>query len=132
MNTLGNNIKRLREQRGWLQAQLAERIGVTPGAISGWENGTRNPEAQLRQKLCEVFGITESELFSEGGHPDLPKQVVELLQQPEIIEALKNPAAVRVLLAVNNPDATTRLLREVISAAPIDPDRKELLLTLAK
>ena len=35
----GPAIKRLREEKGLTQAQLAERIGVSDKAVSKWETG---------------------------------------------------------------------------------------------
>ena len=36
---IGSNIKKLREERGITQAQLAERLGVSFQAVSKWECG---------------------------------------------------------------------------------------------
>ena len=41
---LGDNIRELRKNRGWTQEQLAERVGMSPQAISRWENGTTYPD----------------------------------------------------------------------------------------
>lgn len=39
MNSIGNNIKSIRKQVGLTQEELALHIGVTPKAVSRWENG---------------------------------------------------------------------------------------------
>lgn len=39
MESLGNNIKTIRKQAGLTQEELALHIGVTPQAVSRWENG---------------------------------------------------------------------------------------------
>ena len=36
---IGNNIKRIRQNKGVTQEQLGDIIGVTGQAISKWENG---------------------------------------------------------------------------------------------
>ena len=38
-NTIGNNIKEKRIKCGFTQEEVANRIAVTPQAVSKWENG---------------------------------------------------------------------------------------------
>jgi transcriptional regulator with XRE-family HTH domain len=40
---LGRNIVRAREERGWLQTDLARRLGISPGRLSKWEKGEHAP-----------------------------------------------------------------------------------------
>lgn len=56
METMGDRIKVLRQARGFSQSQLAERLGVTAGAISQWENGaTENIKLKTFMALCEIL-----------------------------------------------------------------------------
>lgn len=38
-----SNLKKFREKAGITQAQLAEKVGMTQGAIAHYENGRRTP-----------------------------------------------------------------------------------------
>ena len=44
MNSVGRNIARLRLARGMTQERLAQRMGVTPQAVSKWENDINYPD----------------------------------------------------------------------------------------
>ncbi len=44
--------------------QLAERLGVTPQAVSKWENAHSVPDISLLPYLAELFGITIDELLN--------------------------------------------------------------------
>lgn len=55
-NILGPLIRRAREREGLKQADLAAKIGVTPGAISNWESGTSHPTSANKHKLEEILG----------------------------------------------------------------------------
>lgn len=62
-------LKRVREQRGWTQSEVAERIGSTRINVGRWEKGLTFPSPYYRQKLGELFGksISELGLIPEGG-----------------------------------------------------------------
>ena len=60
---LGNKIRQLRYRTSLTQEQLSERIGVSPQAVSKWENGAAMPDISLLPVLAEVFGVTIDELF---------------------------------------------------------------------
>ena len=40
---LGRNIVRAREERGWLQTDLAKRLGISRARLSKWEKGEHAP-----------------------------------------------------------------------------------------
>jgi tetratricopeptide (TPR) repeat protein/DNA-binding XRE family transcriptional regulator len=57
-----SRLRREREQRGWTQSELAERIGTTQVNISRWEKGVTTPGPYYRQRLGELFGKSIQEL----------------------------------------------------------------------
>lgn len=57
MQTMGERIRLLRQARGWSQTELAEKVGVTGGAISQWElGGTKNIKLETFLRLCSELG----------------------------------------------------------------------------
>lgn len=59
---LNTRLKREREQRGWTQNELAERVGSTQVNVSRWEHGDTVPGPYFRQKLAELFGKSIEQL----------------------------------------------------------------------
>ncbi|MDR2530439.1 MAG: helix-turn-helix domain-containing protein [Oscillospiraceae bacterium] len=55
---VGNKIAALRREKGLTGEQLAELLGVSPQAVSKWENGKNLPETALLPKLAETPGVT--------------------------------------------------------------------------
>jgi tetratricopeptide (TPR) repeat protein/transcriptional regulator with XRE-family HTH domain len=51
-----------RDQLGWSQQELADRVGTTPINVSRWENGHTSPTPYFRQRLSEVYGKMPAEL----------------------------------------------------------------------
>ena len=53
----GNAILRARLERGWSQAELAQRSGTKQANISRIEAGLANPTLNLVHRLCQVLDI---------------------------------------------------------------------------
>jgi len=62
-SVLGNRLKDLRAERGWTQAELAERVGVTRKTINTVENGVFTPSTVLALKLARAFDLPVETLF---------------------------------------------------------------------
>lgn len=60
----GAVIKRLREERGMTQAELAARLGVSDKAVSKWETAKGLPDITLIESLAETLGVSVVELMS--------------------------------------------------------------------
>ena len=61
----GDNIRKLREEKGFTQQQLADRLYVSRQTICRWENGTRQPDHDMAEKVAEIFRVSLDELISE-------------------------------------------------------------------
>ncbi len=60
---IGNTIKELRLKKRITQEELAENLGVSPKAVSRWENQTTFPDISLLPAIAYYFGITTDELL---------------------------------------------------------------------
>ena len=61
--TLGKRIAANRKRLGITQDRLAEQLGVTPQAVSKWENDQSCPDIATLPKLAEIFGISVDALL---------------------------------------------------------------------
>ena len=59
-------ILEYRTARGWSEYQLAERSGLPQSTISSWYRKNMVPSVPSLEKICAAFGITLSQLFSNG------------------------------------------------------------------
>ena len=60
---LDNRIREAREAKGWTQAQLAERIGVSRKTVNTVENGVFVPSTVIALKLARALGEPVEGLF---------------------------------------------------------------------
>ena len=60
---LANRLREARTERGWTQAELAERVGVTRKTINTVENGVFTPSTTLALKLAQAMETSVEALF---------------------------------------------------------------------
>ena len=65
MSIFGDNIKRLRKNKGLKQQEIAELLGVKRNTYSDWENGKTEPKLENVVKLAQVFNTTTDELLGQ-------------------------------------------------------------------
>ncbi len=56
-------LKQLRQQAGWSQEQLADRLNVTRQAVAKWERGAGFPDIDNVQALAKLFNTSVDELL---------------------------------------------------------------------
>jgi transcriptional regulator with XRE-family HTH domain len=81
VNTIAERIKAVRQERGWSQAQLAEKVGVAQSSIGNIESG-------VRQRPRELVSIAKA-----------------LNVSPDWLETGKGPKRERVALTVVEQEA---------------------------
>ena len=64
MEKLGRRIAELRLHAGLKQHEIADRVGVSPQAVSKWERGLSCPDILVLDDLALALGTTISELFA--------------------------------------------------------------------
>lgn len=57
----------LRAERGWSQAELGGRIGVSRQAVNAIETGKHDPSLPLAFRLARLFEMPIEEIFDDGG-----------------------------------------------------------------
>ena len=62
-DTLGKRIMALRKAAGMTQEQVAERLGVSPQAVSKWENDVSCPDVATIPRIARLFNVSTDELL---------------------------------------------------------------------
>lgn len=76
---LGSRIASLRHGYGLSQAELAQRLHISPSAVGMYEQGRREPSVDILIALSQEFGVTLDYLLS--GHPDTARDIFALHRQ---------------------------------------------------
>jgi transcriptional regulator with XRE-family HTH domain len=60
--TFGMRLKELRNKKGWSQATLAAKLGVTREYLARLEGGQHDPPLSTVERLAKILGIRISRL----------------------------------------------------------------------
>jgi putative transcriptional regulator len=60
-----NRLRVLRAERGWSQADLAQRLDVSRQSVNAIETGKYDPSLPLAFRIARVFEARIEEVFSE-------------------------------------------------------------------
>jgi transcriptional regulator with XRE-family HTH domain len=85
---VGNEVKRLRQAKGWTQEQLAVYAGSSQPTVNLLEAGKRNPSAATLEKLARALEVQVVDLFPK------PQTLQPRLEDAAQSEALQDALAV--------------------------------------
>ena len=77
-----NRIKQLREEHGKSQTDLAKYLGITPQAVSGYENGRRNPPTDICQRIADFFFVSTDYVLGRSDNPGQVKPPSKTVRIP--------------------------------------------------
>lgn len=61
-----NRIRVLRAERGWSQAELAEKLEVSRQSVNAVETGKFDPSLPLAFRIARLFELKIEEIFSDA------------------------------------------------------------------
>lgn len=70
-----DKLKKLREQKGISQYELADKLYVSRSAIAKWENGNGIPSDVNLEALCKFFGVEEEWILDRKDMKEMVKKL---------------------------------------------------------
>ena len=71
----GKRLKMLREEKGLTQKDLAEKLSLTPKAISFYELGSREPSGDALIHMAHILGTTTDYLLGNSTTKEAEQKV---------------------------------------------------------
>jgi transcriptional regulator with XRE-family HTH domain len=99
---IGTEIRRRREELGLTGAQLAERSGLTPSAVSQIETGKRTPSSSSVMKLAAGLGCEVGDLYPKDLSPRLPLEPSGAVSQPRARSGAEGNLTIEILQGVRD------------------------------
>ena len=87
---LNENIKALRKNKGFTQDELASRLNVVRQTVSKWEKGYSVPDAEMLQRIAEIFETDVSHLLGnpieENSNVDIVAEQLARINEQLVIK----------------------------------------------
>ncbi len=87
---LGENIRRLRQERGMGQAELGHKVGASKQSVSNWENGNIMPSIDLLVRLADCFGVSTDHILGRDARRTLDATGLTDLQATHIQQIIED------------------------------------------
>lgn len=88
---IGNNVAKYRNQMGITQAELAEKVGISPAFISKVERGKKMMKVQTLFALSKALNVSCDALLSQEDSSQVENIVVLLRNQSDsFLESIEN------------------------------------------
>lgn len=94
-------IKELAESRGWTEYRLVKESGLASSTIANIYHRNTIPSIPTLQALCNTFGITLSQFFSEDNVIALSKEQAQLLEYWSTITPTQREILLKLLKTMN-------------------------------
>lgn len=89
MPTIGEKIKKVRNERNLSQRRFGEKVGLSSKTISAYERGLVTPPLHILERISEIFNVTLFELPSKK-RSNLINKVQDLESALSEIKSLLN------------------------------------------
>lgn len=78
MINIVEKIEQMRIAKGWSVYKLAELSGLSEKSIYNWSKRNSIPTIQALEGVCDAFGITLSQFFSENNYVEVDAETKEM------------------------------------------------------
>lgn len=110
MKVLGYRLKLARQHKNMTQMEVAEKLGISNGTLSGYERNYRDPDTETLAKLAELYGVSVDWLTGRTDHPN--SNVVRKKSEEDQIQRISDfyrELAKKYSIDIENPDTRRKL-----------------------
>lgn len=84
LTEFAKRFTRLRQDQNYTQQKIAEKLGVTPQAVSKWENGTSLPDAEMIRSIAQLMDCSTDYLLDHQPSAISQRNLESVQRQTEI------------------------------------------------
>ena len=115
-SSFGEALRRLREEKGFTQQQVADRLHVDRVTVTRWEMGHRTPDIATVSLLAEALGVDTAMLIDTAEEPSEVPNILLVDDVPVILEGgvrtLQEAIPKANVVAYRGPSDVIRFVKE--------------------
>lgn len=81
MNKFCTEFKRLREEKGLSQVEMAKILNISRSAVGMYEQGKREPDFETLEKIADYFNVDLDTLTGRGTTKKEQRQICDLIER---------------------------------------------------
>ena len=114
MRKLADNLKISRHKAGLTQEQVANKLGLSIGTISGYERGYRKPDPDTLNNLADLYNVTTDYLL---GREPRGQMMLQEARFPYLADDLPNLDLDEYLMDIREA------VGKAVAAGDIEPEQ---------
>lgn len=102
MAKIHDNLKHLRQDRGWTQEEVSRRMALTRQAVSSHESGRTQPDLEMLKRYAEIYQVTVQDILYGTDRSRHQQRRIQCLAMLALVDLVGCTFLHSVLLWISN------------------------------
>lgn len=121
MESIGTRLKKSRERKGYTQQSIAKKLGVTNGAISGYERDYRDPDTDILTQMAELYEVSIDYLLGRTNSPEaVISEPSRALVDSFNVELTDEEIMEKIKFTVEGQELPDQMIKDFLSYARVE------------
>jgi transcriptional regulator with XRE-family HTH domain len=118
---LNEKIRKLRTEKKWSQAELAEKLDITPGHITRLETGKFTPSTEVVRKLSRIFDVSADFLLDDSIDNEYDQNVINspLMKRIQLISSLDKQQQEAIMTIIDSM-IKEKKMRDILNQSSVN------------
>lgn len=120
MDTLGERLKKLRDENGYTLEFVANNLNTTKTSIARYEKNDREPKSDMLSALADFYKVSTDYLLGR-----IDEKTLHIEEKPKLDPKIKTIAAKKINVNEDLPDEAIEKINDFIRMVELDYKTKK-------